>query len=90
MLEFPCVSALTNLTNIHKDEVLIPGLDQWIKDLAKSCGVGRRCCSNPVLLWLCCSLAAVTVIQPLAWELQHAVGVALKSKKKNKKKPTDI
>ena len=23
-----------NLTNIHKDEGLIPGLEQWVKDLA--------------------------------------------------------
>ena len=31
-------------------------------------------------------LAAAALIQPLAWELPHARGVALKSEKKKKKK----
>ena len=32
----------------------IPGLAQWVTDHsnAVSCGVGRRCGSDPVLLWL--------------------------------------
>ena len=34
------------------------------------------------LLWLLCRLAAAALIQPLAWELPHAVGVAIKRKKK--------
>ena len=33
-----------------------------------------------MLLWLWCRLAAVAPIRPLAWELPHAAGVALKSK----------
>ena len=34
-----------------------------------------------VLLWLCCRLAAVAPIQPLAWEPPHATGAALKQNK---------
>ena len=37
------------------------------------------------MLWLWCRLAAVAQIQPLAWELPCAMGVALKSKEKKKK-----
>ena len=57
-----------------------------------SCGVGGRCGSDPVLLWLWCRPAVTALIQPLAWELPYTVGVelpytvgvALKKKKKNK------
>ena len=58
---------LMNWTRIHEDVSSIPDL-QWVKD--------------PILLWLWCNLAAVTPIQPLAWELPYAVGVSLKRKKK--------
>ena len=51
-----------------------------------SCGVGRRFGLNVALLWLWCRLAAVAPIQPLAWELPYAAGVALKKPKKQKKK----
>ena len=47
-----------------------------------SFGVGRRQVSNLTLLWLWRGLAAVALIQPLAWELPYATDVALKSKKK--------
>ena len=61
-------------------------------DVAMSCGVGHRCGSDPVLLWLCCRLAAVALNLPQAWELPGVAGVALKSKTittkmKKKKKP---
>ena len=49
-----------------------------------SCGVGRRGVLDPVLLWLWCRQVAVALIPPLAWELPCAVGVTLKSKKKEK------
>ena len=47
-----------------------------------SCGVGRRCGSDLILLWLWCRPAAAAPIQPLAWELPYATCVALESKKK--------
>ena len=50
--------------------------------VAVSCGVDSRCGSDPLLLWLWCRLTAVAPTRPLAWELPHAVGAALKSKEK--------
>ena len=55
----------------------IPGLAQWVKDLAVSCGIGCRCDLDPELLWLWC--------RPVATPL-YAKGAALKSVKKKKKK----
>ena len=46
-----------------------------------SCGIGCRCSSDLVLLWLWHRLAAVALIGSLAWEPPHATGVALKKKK---------
>ena len=51
-----------------------------------SCGIGRRCGSDPALLWLWCRLDVTAPIQPLTWESQDAKGAALKRQKKKKKK----
>ena len=48
-----------------------------------SCGVGRRCSSEPLLLWLWCRLAAAAPIQHLAWEPPCTAGAALKRHTKN-------
>ena len=45
-----------------------------------SCSAGRRCGSDPALLWLWCWLAAAALVGPLAQELPCAAGVALKRK----------
>ena len=47
-----------------------------------SCGVGHRHGSHLSLLWLWYRPAAVTQIQPIAWELPYAWSAALKRKKK--------
>ena len=47
-----------------------------------SCGVGHRCSSDLVLLWLWHRPAAVAPVQPLAWESAYAAGAALKRPKK--------
>ena len=51
-----------------------------------SCGVGHRCSSDLVLLWLWCRLAAIALIRPLAWELLYATGAALKNPKNKQTK----
>ena len=43
-----------------------------------SCGVGRRCASDPVLLWLWRRPAATTPTLPVAWEPSYATDEALK------------
>ena len=51
-----------------------------------SLDIGHRCGLDSMLLWLWCSLAAVALIRPLAWEPPYAMGAALKKKKRKKEK----
>ena len=55
-------------------------------NVAVSYGVGGRRVLDPMLLWLWCRLAAVTLIRPLAWEPLHASGAALKERERKKEK----
>ena len=59
---------LTNLTTNHEVVGSIPGLHQWVKDLA--------------LLWLWHRPVATAPIGSLAWESIYAVGAAVEKTKK--------
>ena len=52
-----------------------------------SCGMGRRCGSDPAWLWLWHRWAATALTRPLAWEPPYAAGVALEKTTKKKKEP---
>ena len=65
---------------------LLSELRIWQKKksgIAINCGVGYRCGSDLVLLWMWCRPVATAPIRPLAWELPCATGVALKRQTEN-------
>ena len=47
------------------------------------CGVGHKCSSDLMWLWLWHRPAATAPIQPLVWEPPYTMGAALKRKTKN-------
>ena len=63
------VQWIKNLTSIHDDAALIPGLLQRLKGsgIAVSCGVGCRHDLDLVFLWLWCKQAAIALILLPAW-----------------------
>ena len=71
-----CGTVETNPTKNREAAGSIPGLAQWVKDLA--------------LLWLCCRPAATNPIQPLAWKLPYVTGSALKKKKQENTLPDHL
>ena len=93
--KFPLWLRGKGLTSIH-DAGSILGLPQWVKgySVTVGCGIGCRHGSDPVLLQLWRKLAATVPIQPLAWELSYATGMApfkkTRKKKKEKKKKSHL
>ena len=58
--------------------------------IAVSCGVGRRCSSDPAVLWLWGRLVATVFFGPPALEPTHATGAALKRRKGERKKEMTV
>ena len=71
-----------NLTSIHEDVDLIPGLSLGV---AMSSGVSHRQGLDPAFLCLWLWPAAAAPIQPLAWEPPIAAGAAPKRPKEKRK-----
>ena len=64
-MEFPLwLSGLRTLCSLCENVDFIPGLAQWVKDLAllQAAGVGQTCGLDPVLPWLWCRPTAAALI----------------------------
>ena len=69
-----------NPTSIHEDAGLIPVPAQWAKDPALPRAVVEV--EGTARIWHCCGCGVGRQLQlPLAWELPHATGAALKKAK---------
>ena len=84
------LSGVRTRHSVPEDAGSIPGLIQWMESELRiwcchSCRVGHRCRSDLALLWLWYRLAAASSVQPLAWGLPYATGVALKRKNKKER-----
>ena len=78
----------------HWKQIQLVSMRMWVQSLDSLSGlkirhyyelwcgpVGRRRCSDLMLLWLWHRPAAAALIQTLAWELPYAMDAVLKSKK---------
>ena len=75
-----------NLTRNHEVASSIPGLTQWVKDLAlHELWYRSQTRLDLILLWLWHRPGTIALTGPLAWEPPYVMGAALKKKKKKKK-----